>query len=162
MPKRILFVCLGNICRSPSAEAVMNALIKQHGLEDQIYCDSAGILDYHAGEPADPRMQLHANRLGYNLNSISRQVNPKEDFDKFDMILGMDEQNIKDLRSLARTDDDLRKIYHITDFCREKNYDWIPDPYMGKGKGFELVLDILEDACKGLLDYLKNGFVKTV
>ncbi len=156
MKKSILFVCLGNICRSPAAEAVMNKLIKKEKLEEDISCDSAGILDYHQGEPADVRMQMHANRRGYFLESISRPVNPKEDFDRFDMIIGMDEQNIRDLRLRVRSEDDLKKIYLITDFCRRKKYDRIPDPYMGKEKGFELVIDILEDACAGLLDYLKN------
>lgn len=156
MKKHILFVCLGNICRSPSAEAVMNELIKQEGLENEIQCDSAGILNYHAGEPADERMQIHANKRGYVLTSISRQINPKKDFDRFDMIIGMDDQNIRSLRTLARTDDDRCKIYKITDYCRYSNYDLIPDPYYGGEKDFDLVLDILEDACKGMLEFIKN------
>jgi protein-tyrosine phosphatase len=156
MHKKILFVCLGNICRSPSAEAVMNALIKQKGLEDAIVCDSAGILDYHKGERADQRMQKHAKKRGYLLTSLSRPVNPKVDFDRFDMIIGMDDQNIRDLNSLARTKDDLKKIHRMTGFCRHYQYKQIPDPYYGGDDGFELVLDILEDACAGLLDYLKN------
>ena len=157
MQKHILFVCLGNICRSPSAEAVMNALIRQQGLEEDIICDSAGILDYHAGEPADQRMQAHAIKRGYLLNSISRPINPDIDFDKFDMIIGMDNQNIKDLKSLARTPDDRNKIYMMTDFCWNHDYKQIPDPYYGGEQGFEFVLDILEDACAGLLDYIRNG-----
>jgi protein-tyrosine phosphatase len=156
MKKHILFICLGNICRSPSAEAVMNGLIKGAGLGNEIDCDSAGILNYHAGEPADERMQTHANKRGYVLTSISRQINPKKDFDLFDIIIGMDDQNIKSLKNLARTDDDLGKIYKITDYCRYLDYDLIPDPYYGGERGFDLVLDILEDACKGLLEFLRN------
>lgn len=162
MQKQILFVCLGNICRSPSAEAVMNNLIKREELEDEIKCDSAGILSYHAGEPADKRMQKHAKKRGYSLTSISRPVNPKLDFDRFDMIIGMDDQNIRDLKLQARNEQDKEKIYRMTDFCSKYQYKQIPDPYYGGYEGFELVLDILEDACGGLLDYLKNGFVKVV
>lgn len=157
MNVNILFVCLGNICRSPSAEAVMNGLIKREGLSDEIHCDSAGILNYHAGEKADQRMQSHAIRRGYILTSISRQVNPTIDFNKFDMIIGMDDKNIWDLKSLARNAEDLTKIFKITDFCRKVEYDQVPDPYYGGEQGFELVLDILEDACEGLLDFLRNG-----
>ena len=134
----------------------MNGLIKRAGLENEIVCDSAGILNYHAGEPADQRMQSHAIRRGYLLTSISRQVNPKKDFDQFDMIIGMDDQNIRDLKSLARTPEDLKKICKMTDFCRNLDYDRVPDPYYGGEQGFELVLDILEDACEGLLDFLRN------
>ena len=157
MKKHILFVCLGNICRSPSAEAVMNELIKEEGLENEIQCDSAGILNYHAGEGADQRMLSHAGRRGYLLTSISRKVIPQKDFDRFDMIIGMDDQNIKDLISLARTGDDRKKIFKMTDFCRKSVYDRVPDPYYGGEQGFEIVLDILEDACEGLLDFLRNG-----
>jgi len=157
MNKHILFICLGNICRSPSAEAVMKGLIRREGLENEIFCDSAGILNYHAGEPADSRMQSHAIKRGYKLTSISRQINPKKDFDQFNMIIGMDEQNIRDLKALARTPKDAQKLYKMTDFCRKSDYDSVPDPYYGGERGFEVVLDILEDACQGLLDHLKNG-----
>ena len=101
--KKILFVCLGNICRSPLAEAIMNEYIQREGKTGEIRCDSAGILNYHEGEPADHRMRLHAKRRGYRITSISRPVNPSMDFTQFDMIVGMDRQNIKDLRSLAPT-----------------------------------------------------------
>lgn len=162
MIKQILFVCLGNICRSPSAEAVMNGLIRREGLEDEILCDSAGILNYHEGEPADKRMQRHAIKRGYSLTSISRPVNPKVDFKRFDMIIGMDDQNITNLKSHAGNEEEKERICKITEFCRENKYDQIPDPYYGGDEGFELVLDILEDACEGLLNYLKNGFIRKV
>lgn len=134
----------------------MNSLISQNGLESEIVCDSAGILDYHKGEPADQRMQKHAKKRGYRITSISRPVYPNVDFDQFDMIIGMDDHNIRDLSLLIRTKDDLKKIHRMTDFCRDHQYKQIPDPYYGGEHGFELVLDILEDACTGLLDYIRN------
>ena len=154
--KKVLFVCLGNICRSPAAEAVMSGKLVKAGKEKQIICDSAGILGYHSGEKADVRMRKHARQRGYNVTSISRQVKSGSDFDHFDMIIGMDEQNIKDLNLLARSSADLKKIFRMTDFSTQSSYDHIPDPYYGGSEGFELVLDLLEDACDGLLEYLRN------
>lgn len=156
MTKKLLFVCLGNICRSPSAEGVMKTLIKAEGLEKQIACDSAGTIGYHEGEPADSRMRKHAKNRGYNLTSISRKFNPNSDFDRFDLIIGMDNQNIQDLRDLDRDGKYQDKIIKMTDFCQKLNADIVPDPYYGGDAGFETVIDILEDACEGLLIQLKN------
>ncbi len=147
----VLFVCLGNICRSPSAEAVFNAMIAKEGLENELICDSAGTLAYHAGEPADYRMKQFAKKRGYHLTSISRPVDPKTDFDRFNFIIGMDRQNVSDLKSMARNEDDKKRIFLMTDFCSDQSYDSVPDPYYGGAAGFELVLDILEDACAGLI-----------
>ena len=147
----VLFVCLGNICRSPSAEAVFNAMIAKEGLGNEVICDSAGTLAYHAGEPADYRMKQFAKKRGYHLTSISRPVDPKTDFDRFNFIIGMDRQNVTDLKSMARNEDDKKRIFLMTDFCSEQKYDSVPDPYYGGDAGFELVLDILEDACAGLI-----------
>jgi protein-tyrosine phosphatase len=97
-------------------------------------------------------MQSHAIKRGYNLTSLSRQFDPKTDFDYFDYIIGMDDQNLQVLKSMARNITDLAKIYKITDFSREYIYNEIPDPYYGGDAGFELVLDLLEDACKGFLE----------
>lgn len=149
--KKILFVCLGNICRSPSAEAVFNALIRKNGLENVFRCDSAGTDAYHVGEHADYRMRQFGLKRGYNLTSISRSFDPKNDFDRFDYIIGMDRQNVRDLKSVARNESDRKKIHLMTDFCIGKKYDSVPDPYYGGDAGFELVLDILEDACEGLI-----------
>ena len=151
----ILFVCLGNICRSPSAEAVMKAVVKREGLEDEIYVDSAGILAWHSGEPADRRMQSHAKERGYDLTSISRQIKAK-DFEKFDLIIGMDHENMRDLRALDKDNKYSDKLYMMTGFCRNIPADSVPDPYYGGVSGFENVLDILEDACEGLLDRIKH------
>jgi protein-tyrosine phosphatase len=154
--EKILFVCLGNICRSPSAEAVMKAKIKQHGLENKYEIDSAGIIGYHAGNPADARMQQHAQQRNYKLTSISRPIDADTDFDIFDHIIGMDHQNMQDLKSLVRSKEDEGKLSMMTDYCRTYMHDTIPDPYYGGASGFELVLDLLEDACEGLINKLEN------
>lgn len=152
---RILFVCLGNICRSPSAEAVMKALVKTQGLKDYFEIDSAGILDTHEGEPADARMQRHATIRGLNLTSKSRPVNPKYDFAHFNLIIGMDDQNIRDLNRLAPDQTSKQKIHKMTDFSKSRQYANVPDPYYGGDMGFELVLDILDETCKGLLEQIQ-------
>jgi len=154
--KKILFVCLGNICRSPAAEAVMVAKLKESGMNERIICDSAGILGYHAGEKADVRMRNHAVRRGYKVTSLSRKVRSEHDFEQFDMIIGMDEQNIKDLNLLVQSAAHRKKIFRMTEFSSQTAYDHIPDPYYGGSDGFELVLDLLEDACDGLLEYLEK------
>ena len=150
---KILFVCLGNICRSPSAEAVMKKLVQDAGLDGRIKIDSAGIIGYHAGEKADPRMRSHAARRGYVLDSISRPVR-QWDFHDFDLIIGMDDQNITDLKRMAPDLESVAKIHRMTEFSRNKLYDHVPDPYYSGAEGCELVLDLLEDACAGLLEYL--------
>lgn len=152
---KILFVCLGNICRSPSAEAVMKKLVKDARMENRIEIDSAGILGYHEGERADSRMRAHASRRGYQLDSISRPVRPSDFYD-FDLIIGMDDRNITDLKQMAPDLEATGKIHQMTEYSRNKLYDYVPDPYYSGAEGFELVLDLLEDACAGLLDELKS------
>lgn len=150
--KKILFVCLGNICRSPSAEAVFTGLVNKNGLAEMYKIDSAGTGGWHVGKPADKRMQKHAVRRGYDLTSIGRQFDPDSDFDRFDMIVAMDDENVATLKQLARNLDDIDKIHKMTDFSMEWGYTEVPDPYYGGDEGFELVLDLLEDACEGLLE----------
>ena len=152
---KILFVCLGNICRSSSAEEVMRTFIKREGLEEKIEVDSAGILNYHQGELPDSRMRMHAYHRGYELTHRSRPV-CKEDFLTFDMIIGMDDRNIQDLKDRAPSPEAEKKISRMTDYCRTKMVDYVPDPYYGGAQGFETVLDILEDACEGLLDEIRK------
>ncbi|BEG99762.1 low molecular weight protein-tyrosine-phosphatase [Bacteroides sedimenti] len=152
---RILFVCLGNICRSPLAEGIMQSYLERESMESQIEVDSAGILSIHRGELPDPRMRAHASRRGYNLVSRSRPV-VTDDFDKFDLILGMDDRNIDDLKDLAPSIEAQQKIRRMADFCRNIPADHVPDPFFGGASGFERVLDILEDACEGLLEHLKK------
>ena len=150
---KTLFVCLGNICRSPSAEAVMKKLVQDAGLSDRIKVDSAGIIGYHEGEQADPRMRAHAARRGYKLDSISRPV-CTEDFFDFDLIIGMDNRNIDDLKDKAPSPEEWKKIHRMTEYCTRIPADHVPDPYYGGAEGFEYVLDVLEDACAGLLTSL--------
>ena len=154
---RLLFVCLGNICRSPTAEGIMNHLIKKEGLQGEIICDSAGLHGYHAGEMSDPRTREHALKRGIKLTSIARALNPKYDFDRFDYILAIDDSIYF---SLQEKNDDIKfrkKILKICDFCIERKDKEVPDPYNGSEEDFELVLDILQDACQGLLDFLKRN-----
>lgn len=153
--QRILFVCLGNICRSSSAEEIMRTYIRREGLEHQIEVDSAGILSYHEGELPDSRMRMHAARRGYKLTHRSRPVRT-DDFYDFDWIIGMDDRNIDDLKDRAPGLEEEKKIHRMADFCVNKVVDYVPDPYYGGASGFENVLDILEDACQGLLECVKR------
>lgn len=148
---KILFVCLGNICRSSSAEGVMRHLVSRAGRDADFEIDSAGILSYHRGELPDSRMRAHAVRRGYNLTHRSRPVTT-DDFLHFDLIIGMDDRNIDDLRELSPSPEACRKIHRMTDYCTLHTHaDHVPDPYYGGAEGFEYVLDLLEDACAGLL-----------
>lgn len=154
--KRILFICLGNICRSCAAQTVMQHYVDAEGLNDKIYLDSAGIINVHEGEKADHRMRSHASARGYEITHLSRPIK-KEDFERFDLIVGMDEGNIQSLERLAPNDIYKKKIHRMTEWCQEyANHDVVPDPYYGGSQGFELVLDLLEDACQGLLKELRN------
>ena len=150
--KKVLFVCLGNICRSPSAEGILNSFIERDKMENSIKVDSAGILSWHSGEPADARMKSHAAKRGYNLTSFSRQIDPNEDFEKFDYIIGMDRENMRDLRALDTAKKYGQKFQTMTSFCKNIPAEIVPDPYYGGDAGFENVLDILEDACAGLME----------
>lgn len=151
----ILFVCLGNICRSPMAEGVFNKIIEQESMKGNFKVDSAGLIGFHQGELPDNRMRFHAAKRGYNLVHRSRQFT-RSDFDKFDMIIGMDDQNIDGLKHLSMTLEEDSKIYRMTDFCRKFQSDHVPDPYYGGDQGFENVIDLLEDACRGLFEKLSE------
>lgn len=156
---KILFVCLGNICRSSSAEEIMRTLVRRAGMEKEIAVDSAGILSYHQGELPDPRMRAHAARRGYTLTHRSRPVTT-DDFYDFDLIIGMDDRNVDDLRERAPGVEEETKIRRMADYCVHKVVDYVPDPYYGGASGFENVLDILEDACAGLLEAIREGKVR--
>jgi protein-tyrosine phosphatase len=147
---------LGNICRSPSAEAILARFVKGEGLEKVILIDSAGTSDYHVGEKADPRASLHAKKRGIELTSIARHFSPRKDFKEFDYILAMDKKNLNDLHSLDTHKKFGEKIHLITKFGKKNQFEEVPDPYYSGEKGFELVLDILEDCCIGLLEKIKD------
>jgi len=155
MKIKILFVCLGNICRSPSAEAVFKHLVEKKGASKNYFIDSAGTSAYHVGDRADARMRSHAKKRGINLTSISRQFE-QEDFDQFDFIVGMDQENMHAMKRKARNQDDLSKLHLMTDFSKKFKYNHVPDPYYGGDDGFELVLDLLEDSSEGLYQFLNK------
>lgn len=149
---RVLFVCLGNICRSPAAEGIMRAFVESDAQEARWEIDSAGTGGYHVGELPDSRMRVHARRRGYELSHRCRKVTAS-DFDDFDLIIGMDDSNISNLRRLAPSLEAERKILPMSAFFNAgSRYDYVPDPYYEGAEGFELVLDLLEDACRNLID----------
>lgn len=152
----ILFVCLGNICRSPMAETIMQHIVEKHGMADRFSLDSAGILSYHAGESADNRMRTFAFQRGYHITHISRPVET-DDFYNFDLIIGMDEKNMEDLREKAPYDS-RAELHQMTEFATQHPDDfYVPDPYYGGAAGFTLVIDLLEDACEGLYRKIVEG-----
>ena len=154
--KRILFVCMGNICRSPAAEAIMKKVIADKDLSNQIEVDSAGTIDYHEGEYADERMQKHAEKRGYKLGHIARGFKPGIDFNSSDYIVTMDYNNYYDIVHMDSKNQYSNKIFRLSEFAVNIKFDEVPDPYYGGDKGFEIVLDIIEDACKGLMEKIKN------
>jgi protein-tyrosine phosphatase len=154
---KILFVCLGNICRSPAAEGVFLHLLQERGLSDQFLVDSAGTGGWHVGNPADRRMQAAANRRGIQLPSRARQIS-LDDLSEFDLILTMDDANLAAVTSLASEAGSraTAKIKTMLSYTSQFSETEVPDPYYGGEAGFEHVLDLLEDACSNLLDELSS------
>lgn len=151
-PVRVLFVCLGNICRSPAADGMMKEAVRENGTEDEWVIDSAGTGGYHVGDLPDPRMRAHARRRGLVLDHRCRQVR-RSDFSDFDLIIGMDQNNISNLKRMAATVEEERKIMPMSAFfTMTSRYDYVPDPYYEGAEGFELVLDLLADATINLRD----------
>lgn len=153
MVTKLLFVCLGNICRSPSAENIMNHLIQQRQLGDQIVCDSAGTSSYHIGSPPDRRMAGAAKQYGIELKGRARQLQAS-DLEAFDWILAMDQDNYRDILALDRSGRYHAKVKLMCDFCRHHGDREVPDPYYGGPEGFDYVVNLLLDACEGLLDFV--------
>jgi protein-tyrosine phosphatase len=145
---------MGNICRSPTAHGVFRKKLLEAGWADRVDVDSAGTLDYHAGEPPDARSQRHARQRGYDLSDLRARCLTSHDFESADLLLVMDDDNFETVTqrcpSLHR-----HKIRRLTEFCRNHRSDDVPDPYSGGAAGFELVLDLVEDACDGLLEHLR-------
>ena len=155
-PYRVLFVCMGNICRSPAAEIIFRKLVHDETLDDRIEIDSAGTTGYHAGNPPDPRMSATLESRGYEIVGESRKIT-RADLDHFDLILVADSDNLHDVNSLDSEHKHRHRIRLLTEFCVEESATHVPDPYYGGSSGFEKVADLVEDACTGLLDHLKKN-----
>lgn len=152
---RVLFVCLGNICRSPTAHGVFEALVKAEGLDDKVYVDSAGTAAWHIGKSPDNRSQEAAKLRGVDLSYIRARQVEANDLDEFDYILAMDKSNLENLLDLS-TQGNRQKVSLFLDYAQHHAEDEVPDPYYGGAKGFSTVLDLVEDACVGLLDDIKK------
>ncbi|MBK1686898.1 low molecular weight protein-tyrosine-phosphatase [Rubrivivax gelatinosus] len=150
-PRSILLVCMGNICRSPSAEGVLRARLDAAGLGKQVQVDSAGTHGYHAGEAPDPRAVRHAAARGYDLARLRARKVEREDFSRFDWILAMDEDNLARLRQIAPDDAHADLGLLMDHALRHAGVREVPDPYYGSAAGFERVLDLVEDACDGIV-----------
>lgn len=155
MQYKLLFVCLGNICRSPAAENIMNHLIEQAGLSEYITCDSAGTSSYHIGSSPDRRITSTANNRGITMKGKARQFRVS-DFEEFDLILAMDKENYLDILALDPQKKYRDKVKLMCDFATHHQIREVPDPYYGGREGFEKVLDLLLDACEGLLNYIRE------
>ena len=152
--KHILFVCLGNICRSPAAEAIMKQMLLNSGKSHLADVDSAGTGPWHVGQLPDHRMRKHGLMHGYRIDSIAWQFKPN-DFNRFNLIIAMDQSVAEELKSMARSPYDMQKIVCMAQFLRHHPmHNSIPDPYYGQDRDFELVIELLEDACQGLLEHL--------
>lgn len=157
---RILFICLGNICRSPAANAIMQQMVDRAGLIDMFAIDSAGIGPWHVGQLPDIRMRRHGARRGYKIDHIARQFDAKRDFDNFDCIVVMGDDNYDNIcrqaksraRSASEAEDLCRKVIRMADyFVKYKGRACVPDPYYGGDADFELALDLIEDGCNGIM-----------
>jgi protein-tyrosine phosphatase len=152
---RVLFVCTGNICRSPTAEGVFRQLVEKGGLSDRIESDSAGTGDYHVGEAPDPRAQSAALTRGYDLSPLCARQVRRSDFTEFDYVLAMDETHLRQLKRLCPPEH-AEKVTLFMAFAGQGAPREVPDPYYGGAQGFERVLDMVEQAARGLLDHLRQ------
>jgi protein-tyrosine phosphatase len=159
---KVLFVCMGNICRSPAAEGIFKKFVANANLESKISIDSAGTIGYHSGKMPDSRMRKHALTRGYILDSRARQFNPKQDFEEFDYIVTMDNENYSDIKKLDIKKTYINKILKMGDFISDKNVSEVPDPYYGGTEGFEYVINILENGAKNLLTKIKADLDRNI
>lgn len=160
MKYSVLLVCMGNICRSPTAEGVLRHFIKINRLGDIVEVDSAGTHGYHVGEPPDSRTQRAAAARGYDLSQLRARKVARQDLDYFDLILAMDKSNLDNLRRMAMPEQH-PKIKLFMDYSSNFDDDEVPDPYYGLGHGFDLVLDMVEDAAQGLVNEVKREFQRS-
>lgn len=149
----VLFVCMGNICRSPTADGVFRHMVAKHGLQDQVLVDSAGTHNYHPNSSPDERSQAHAAKRGYDLSVLRARQIQQSDFEKFDLILVMDWDNLALLRDRCPPAYQ-SKLRRLTEFCSTHNSPVVPDPYYDGPSAFEYVLDLVEDACSGLMRHI--------
>jgi protein-tyrosine phosphatase len=154
MTTHVLLVCMGNICRSPTAEGVLRHILRIKGLDGEIKVDSAGTHSYHSGEPPDRRAQLAARRRGIDLSKLRARRVEVSDFERFDLILAMDRDNLRSLEKIC-PDEHRPKLGLFLRYARQSRVDEVPDPYYGGDAGFELVVDMALDAAEGLIDSLR-------
>jgi protein-tyrosine phosphatase len=154
-PYSVLFVCMGNICRSPTAHGVFRQKVIDQGLADWVEVDSAGTHNYHPNSPPDERSQEHAANRGYDLSDLRARQITAEDFDRHDLILVMDWDNLALVQDECQQQHQA-KIRRLTEFCIEHDATVVPDPYYGGVSGFDKVLDLVEDACDGLLRHVRR------
>jgi protein-tyrosine phosphatase len=151
-PHRVLFVCMGNICRSPAAEIVFRKLVTESRHESEFVIDSAGTIGHHHGSPPDPRMAATLQRRSYTVTGRARKISPA-DLERFDLVLTMDEENLAAVQKLDVTGAYHHKIRPFVEFCSRGSDLRVPDPYYGGQRGFDYVLQLLEDGCQGLLEH---------
>ena len=147
---KVLFVCMGNICRSPAAEGVFRALLETEGLGGKITCDSAGTGAWHVGNPPDARMRKTAKKRGVDLDDLRARKATAADFDRFDYVLAMDQENMANLSRICPPGHE-NKLFRFLEFAPQTGRREVPDPYYGGPEGFDLVLDLIEEASHGLL-----------
>ena len=152
----IVFICMGNICRSPTAEGVFRHKVRAAGLIERIAVDSAGTHNYHPGEPPDARSQHHAKLRGYDLSNLRARALHEADIEHFDWLIVMDDLNYSTVRKRL-PDERHHKLRRLTEFCTEHQTREVPDPYYGERADFERVLDLVEDGCEGLLRHLRSA-----
>lgn len=153
---KVLFVCLGNICRSPAAQGIFEHIVRKNGYEDRIEVDSAGTYSGHRGELPDRRMRTAAMYRGFALTHRARQVSSLDLLD-FDLIIAMDDQNYEDLMRMAPSVEATHKIRRMSSYLRQRKMSYIPDPYYMGAEGFSLVLDLLEDGCQNLFEDIRKA-----
>lgn len=157
-PYSVLFVCMGNICRSPTADGVFRHKVQQHGLQDIVTVDSAGTHNYHPGSPPDPRSQEHAASRGYDLSPLRARQIKSSDFEAFDLILAMDWDNLALIQDICPKQHQ-KKVRRMTEFCLSLDSPVVPDPYYDGASAFEHVLDLVEDASDGLIRHIQRMHV---